>query len=324
MKTIAVVVPNALIVLTPETQREEALELIKKLDAPIAPSTQMEVFPLKFALAAQVLEHVNTMFPAAATDLAPAALAVADVRTNSLVVLANPRDLKKVQMMVEKLDRDESASVVKQRQFALQFAVADELATFLSRAIQAVISPPQQQTQQGQQQGGGQAAGGAQQAPQQLRDSKAVVLEFLSSDGNSERLIRSGLLSDVRVVAEPRTNTLLVSAPEQSMPLLAELIRILDVPSKTVSEYKVITLRNADAVAAVDLLTQLFASANQGGGQNNAVQGVQLEGAQDISSSLVPCSSRPMRARTASSPAAVPMPWNSWRRFCRNLIRRTR
>ncbi|QDT52965.1 Type II secretion system protein D precursor [Caulifigura coniformis] len=286
---IAVNTPNAVLLLSPQTQFDAALDVVKKLDVPVSPEMQMQVFGLKSAVASQVVEHIETLFPSGAENLSPSALVVADIRTNSVVVMARPRDMRTIDDLVKKLDRDQAASVVRQQRFQLQFAVAQELATFLSTAIQTVLNPPIQQTTQGQGQVGQQAAGGTTQGPQQLRDSKAIVLEFLSSDGNDERLIKSGLLSDVRVIAEPRTNSLLVSAPENSMPLLAELIRVLDVQSPSISEFKVFKLYNADALAAVDLLTQLFSSTNQAAGQQGGVQqGINLQGAQDVSSSLVP------------------------------------
>jgi len=286
---IAVNTPNAVLLLSPQTQLDAAMEVVKKLDVPVSPEMQMQVFGLKSAVASQVVEHIETLFPSTAENLSPAALAVADIRTNSVVVMARQRDMRTIDDLVKKLDRDQAASVVRQQRFPLQFAVAQELATFLSTAIQTVLNPPVQQAIQGQGQAGQQAAGGSTQAPQQLRDSKAIVLEFLSSDGNGERLIKSGLLSDVRVIAEPRTNSLLVSAPENSMPLLAELIRVLDVQSQSISEFKVFKLYNADALAAVDLLTQLFSGSNQAAGQQGgAQQGINLQGAQDVSSSLVP------------------------------------
>ncbi|HVJ84490.1 MAG TPA: secretin N-terminal domain-containing protein [Caulifigura sp.] len=289
---IAVAVPNALLILAPQTQLDSAIKIVKEMDVPVAPGMQMQVFPLRAAVATHVQGHIETMFPAGAADSSPTALAVADIRTNSIIVMARPRDMKTIEDMINKIDRDTNASVITQRQFQLQFAVAQELAQFLSLSIQTVISPPAQQTQQGAGQVAGAQAGGAgtSQAPQELRDSKAIVLEFLSSDGNQERIVRSGLLSDVRIVAEPRTNSLMVTAPEQSMALMAELIRILDVQSRTVSEFKVIKLYNADALSAVDLLTQLFSGAQGGGGQQGQTQtpGVNLQGAADVSSSLVP------------------------------------
>lgn len=290
---IAINIPNAILLLTPQTQLAAAMEVVKKLDVPVQTEMAMQVFPLKSAVASQVVTHIETLAPDTPPTpdrLVPSALAVADVRTNSVIVMARPRDMRMIADMIAKVDRDQAASVIRQQRFQLQFAVAQELAQFLSLSIQSVLSPAQQQTAQGQGQAGQPAGGGgATQAPQELRDSKAIVIEFLSGDGNQERLVKSGLLSDVRIIPEPRTNSILVSAPENSMPLLAELIRVLDVQSRSVSEFKVIKLFNADALAAVQLLTELFSGTNQAGGQQGAATpGVNLQNAADISSSLVP------------------------------------
>lgn len=117
------------------------------------------------------------------------------------------------------------------------------------------------------------------------------MLEFLSVDGEAQRVVRSGVLADIRVTADPRLNNLVVTAPEQSMQLIAELIRQLDQPADVVAEIKVYTLRNGDAAGMVRLLEALFASrlGNQQS-QNQLNQGidVQLAGTQDPGSMLVP------------------------------------
>ena len=98
---------------------------------------------------------------------------------------------------------------------------------------------------------------------QQLRDAKSSVLEFMSSSGDNKRLIRSGILADIRVTSNPQANSLVVTAPETSMKLMEELIRQLDTPSTLVAEIKVFTLANGDATAMTTLLNTLFGTTNQ-------------------------------------------------------------
>jgi general secretion pathway protein D len=291
----AVGTPNAILVIAPGTMMDSVLDVATQLDQPVDPESEIEVFHLKYAVASQVDQKLTDFYADARAGLGTTVRHFADIRTNAIIVQARPRNMTEIRDLIEKLDRDKSDSVLATQRVPLRFAVADEMQQFLSRAIQTVLSPPQQQnlqTGQAGQIGGGVGAGQQTQAPQELRDSKAVVLEFLTSDGNSERLIRSGLLTDVKITSEPRTNSLLVSAPAQSMTLVLELIRVLDTPSATTAAYKVFVLKNADAVATAELLQTLFTpggtNQNQGQGGQQQAQGIQIVGATETSSVLIP------------------------------------
>jgi type II secretion system protein D len=202
----------------------------------------------------------------------------ADVRTNSVVVQARPNELAEVRKLIARIDIDDPASTSRMKVIRLKNAVAEELSTTINQALQAVISPPQQTT--GQQGAGG---FGNQQGAQQLRDNKSVAVEFLASAGGIQQLIRSGILADVRVSFDARSNSLIVTAPEASMSLLEALIAELDQTPGATSEIKVFSLKNADAQQSVDLLTTLFENTNQ-----EDQLGVQLAGTEGSSSSLIP------------------------------------
>ncbi|WP_231746812.1 secretin N-terminal domain-containing protein [Maioricimonas rarisocia] len=280
VNVVPVVKPNAVLILAPGNLMESVLTLAQELDQPIDPRAEFEVFRLKHAIASQVVELIEEFYeerPGLGTRLS----AVADIRTNSVVVQGRPADLEELALLIRRIDRDEARAVNQLRIIPLRSALATELAEFLSTTIQNVLNPPQVAGQVG-------GFGGAGQGPQELRDSKAVVLEFLTRDGTAEKLIRSGLLSDIRINADVRSNSLMITAPEQSLPLLEELVHLLDQPSPVVAEIRVFSLENADATAAAELLEALFTQDQQqqqdGGGQ----LGIQIAGADDVSSSLVP------------------------------------
>ncbi|MFG0332873.1 MAG: secretin N-terminal domain-containing protein, partial [Maioricimonas sp. JB049] len=220
VNVVPVVKPNAVLILAPGNLMESVLTLAQELDQPIDPRSEFEVFRLKHAIATQVVELIGDFYeerPGLGTRLS----AVADIRTNSVVVQGRPADLEELALLIRRIDRDEAKAVNQLKIIPLRSALATELAEFLSTAIQNVLNPPQVAGQFG-------GFGGAGQGPQELRDSKAVVLEFLSRDGTAEKLIRSGLLSDIRINADVRSNSLMITAPEQSLPLLEELVRLLD------------------------------------------------------------------------------------------------
>ncbi|GAB4153485.1 MAG: hypothetical protein Tsb009_29900 [Planctomycetaceae bacterium] len=285
---IPVIRPNAVLILASKLDLESILKLIDELDKPVDPQKEFRVFRLKFAVASQVVANMDALFQqqqqAAGGNnqnnqrgLSMRVRAIADVRTNSVIVEAPPNDMAAVANLIQKFDQERINSVSRVKIIPLKNAVADELATLINTAIQSVINPPSTAGLQG----GNLGAGG--QSSQQLRDAKSAVLEFLSPDGDNKRLLRSGILADIRVTANARTNSLIVTAPETSMALMEALIHQLDLPSKMVAEIKVFTLANGDASAMVTLLDGLFSTSTQQGQTN-----VQLALADDASSGLIP------------------------------------
>ncbi len=142
--------PNALLLVGRPENVRMAVELIQRLDQPVLPSTRFEVFPLRNATATtaktmidQFLEQTEAAQQAPATPaatesttLAPKAMIVADVRTNSLIVSAAPRDLTEIAALVARIDSPSGAAVDQVRVFPLRNAVATEMATVLRNAIQ--------------------------------------------------------------------------------------------------------------------------------------------------------------------------------------------
>ena len=268
-----VVQPNALLILASEIELEAVLELADKLDRTTDPGSEFKAFSLKNAVASQIASAVESFYSERG-GLAVRPRIVADVRTNTVIIQGRGNDLAEVQELIESLDKDEPGAVHRVEIIPLNHATATELSELLSTAIQSVSSPPQQS---------GQGGFGGGQGPQELQDGKSVALEFLSNTGAGRELVRSGILVDVRVNADPRSNSLILSAPEASIPLLKALIAELDKSPAAVAEIKVFALKNSDAEQTVELLTTLFEDQNQ-----EDQLGIQIAGAADAASSLIP------------------------------------
>ncbi len=310
---IAVGKPNAVIILASKTDIAAVEDLIDKLDQPVDPATEFEVFRLRYAIASQVVTTLDSFFSGrtgGTTAQAPAqgqstttarsglggrVKSISDSRTNTVIVQARPRDLEEVARLIGELDQVGSKSASQIKLIPLKSALADEMAELLNLAIQSTISPPQQvrSTQGGQGASGG-AGGGGQtgQIDQKLREAKSAVLQFLEGE-DGEQLVESGILADIRINADPRTNSLVVTAPEESLALIEALVKRFDQPSAMVAEIKHFTLQNADASSVVTMLNQLFNDQQQAGqrggaNQQNQQLGIQLAGAEDASSQLIP------------------------------------
>lgn len=295
---IPIVRPNAVLILASKADIDSVLALAEELDQPTDPQMEFEVFPLKHAVAEDVVTTIDDLYPAPTAQanqqridagLAPRVRVTSDARSNSVIVQARPRDMVEIAALIKKLDVDESGAVNQIRIFQLKSATAQELATTLQDSLQSISSS----TGTGATRTGGGGGGGTGgRAGGGGSGVKSAVLQFLTLDGARERIVRSGILDDVNVVADVRTNSLVVTAPEQSMTLMAELIQQLDRPAASVAEIKVFTLENGDATQAVQLLEKLFPPPNQQGqglgGNQNQNQGIQVLGADDAGSGLIP------------------------------------
>jgi general secretion pathway protein D len=231
----ALVKPNSLLLIGRRDGVERVIELVGKLDRPVAPNTQFRVFRLRHA-AAETVQATVAQFFVDRGGLGPRVLAVADFRSNSLIVQAGPRDIVEVAAMVARLDTSHGEAVNEMRIFQLEHSLAEELAPLLQAALSGQPAP-------------GQVAA----------DQRSVMLRFLTVDELGRRRLDSGILTDVRVTADPRANSILVSAPAESMDLIAALIRELDRLPAAEAQIKVFTVVNADAAALVEMLQALFA-----------------------------------------------------------------
>ena len=266
--------PNAVVVIASEADLEAVATLAEQLDQPVPAGTQLEVFKLENAIATQVADAIEAFYEDR-QGLFPQVRVFADIRTNSLVVNAEPNGLAEVRKLVRDLDRGESGLVSRIEVVALEFATAELLADTINEALRAVLNPAQ--AQQG---GGGGAAAGGNDA-QALQAARSVIVEYVTATGE---VGRSGLLADVSVAPDVTGNRLILTAPERTMPLLVALVAALDAPGGARADVKVFTLQNADAEAAVETLRELFET-DAGA---DAPAGVTLDGTADSGSNLVP------------------------------------
>src|SRR5262249_59918757 len=98
--------------------------------------------------------------------------------------------------------------------------------------------------------------------------TKTVSLRFLKpgKDGQFE----SGYLEDVHITPDVRSNSLIISAPKETMELLQEVITALDQPSAARANVNIFTLKKADATLTANMLQQLFGAAGATGARPGA------------------------------------------------------
>ncbi len=191
--------------------------------------------------------------------LIPKALVVADAHSNSLVVSAGPRDLVEIKTLLSKIDVGTAAAVDEVRVFSLRNTLATELETVLETAINPSTEG-----------GDGEAA------------TRSAALQFIAIDAETKRRLQSGVLTNVRIAADERANTLVVTAPSDSMELIAALIEQMDRSASAEAELKVFTIANGDATSLAEMLETLFGTTEDNdepggfGAGGNGLVGLQL------------------------------------------------
>lgn len=226
--------PNALLLIGWGEAVNAAKKLIQQLDRPVSPESQMRVFPLKYAPVAEVTSTI-TEFLNGRGGLAPDVTVTSNPRTNSLIVHAAPRDMQEVEQLIERLDVGSAESVNQARMVRLRNSLAADVAATITSALTA-------------------ARGGA-------TGRRSAALEMLLVQPDGERVVTSGLLDSVTLTPDPRTNSIFVTGPADSLPLVERLIEQLDESPAASAQIKVFQVANGDASDLVTVLRSLFPEA---------------------------------------------------------------
>ena len=258
---LPLVKPNTILLIGKQESINGAKELIAKLDTPVNPNVAFQIFPLKHAASDILASQITTAFtnrPGYGSYLAPMVSVVSDPRTNALIVQASPRDIAEVAAMIQKLDVPGGEITSFVRSFPLKNALAQDLASVLQNAFS--------------------------------NNSNQQRQAMLSLGGVDEKgnLVRSSVQYNVTVVAEPRSNTLLVTAPPETMSLVAAIIAQLDQLPSAESRIRVFTLVNGNAYDLTTLLTNIFTSgAGTGAGTQTSQIATVRPGTEEGDSTLV-------------------------------------
>ncbi|MGA1466512.1 MAG: secretin N-terminal domain-containing protein [Phycisphaerales bacterium] len=220
---------NALVVAAPTPIVELAAELVEQLDSgEAAGASTVRVRALSFADAGQVAQSLNLALPGLTS---PATGGPVDVRViaapgaNALMLVGTPADLDEVEKLIEPLDLRPSTDAVDAESFPLQYATATQIAPIVQRVL----------------------------ADQQQSDPRVLIERMRRSRGQID------LTPPVRVDADPRTNTLLVSGPAQTVALAKSLIERLDVPDPSADRsYALFVPEKADPARLVQSATRVL------------------------------------------------------------------
>src|ERR1017187_6934477 len=220
-------------------------ELIPKTDEMVT-----QIIPVRYANVSQLLKDLEPLKPAYAT-------LTANDSANALVLTDTRANVRRMVEIVNALDTSVS-SVSTVRVFPLKYADAKDLAA----AVKELFQAPTTNQQQGNNArqffrgfGGGGPGGGGPGGGQ-------------GSGGDNAAAQR--VVPHVSAVADDRSNSLVVSAPEEYIPTIEQLVREIDVSVSDVTELRAFHLANADPVETAALFAQLFPDDSKTADQNQA------------------------------------------------------
>ena len=254
----ALVKPNAVLLIGRATGVDAVEKIIKELDVEAGAADRFKVLPLKYLAAVDAERTLNYLYVQSLQQqnadgipgLTPRVRIVADYRSNAIIVVGSQRDVEEIEDLLSQIDTEGTDTVAELQVFPLRNAVAEEVAEVLNDAL---LTNQSQQAQQGQTQGQvGGAGGGTGSANTQARSSnRSMRLEMRKLDAEGKRLldekIASGVLSNVVITFNERTNSVVVTAPKGSMPLIAEIVRQLDELPTQEAFVRVFTIIKGDA-----------------------------------------------------------------------------
>jgi len=204
-----------------------------------------QILPIRYLDAAKVVETLSPL-------LGPDAKLSANADSNALIMTDTLVNIRRIATIIQALDTS-VASISTIRVFPLQYADATQLAQIINQLFQ-------------------------QQSNASSRRGAPPILPFMrfgrggSRGGNSSNAASSparAAASRVTAVADDRTNSLVVSAPEDLMSTIETLVKQIDTAATEPTEIRIFPLQNADAMETADLLTQLFTELNSGTAQQS-------------------------------------------------------
>jgi type II secretory pathway component GspD/PulD (secretin) len=225
----------------------EIIKQIEELSAVTVPDIQ--IYELKFVDSAQMSALLQRLYEQVLGPRIGTVSITPLGKPNALLLIGRPENVKMAIELVQRLDQP-VVPTSRFEVFPLKHAAATEAKTLVDSFLGA---------------GAGQSEGQATAAPTTGGGSSSNAA---NSSANIPTLTPRAL-----VVADPRTNSLIVSASPRDIAEVAALVSRIDTPGAS-AELKVFTVVNGDATALKDMLTSLFSvpadSGGGGGGGNDA------------------------------------------------------
>ena len=177
------------------------MAIIKEIDVPSV-GEELVIIPLQYASVADVGKSISQLFVQSAKKRGRTTAAKIKIipyeRTNSLIVFAPKAQIEKLRRLLEQLDTEAPKGGGKIHVYYLQHANAEEL-------VKVLTNLPTKQA-----------------GTTKSRNTKAAAAKA------------PPLSTDLKITADPETNSLIITAPKEEYIILEEVIQKLDIPRRMV------------------------------------------------------------------------------------------
>jgi len=258
---------NTILITDTESNIQRILEILEYVDQPIETSVETRIYELHYAEAGQIASKLATLIqesqskenqpqvaaarprantppgiirarksPATraaevttAQDLAArgiiqgAVKVVADDRTNILIVISDPCNFAFFDKIIDVLDRAVAPEITVQV-IAMEYADAEEISGILNEFIGAASSD-KDAVAGGATERGAENAGGS----QALRDYVARKAQRIQTSTSGEKAKIGQLSADTKILADKRTNSILLMGRKADLAALQDVISQLDI-----------------------------------------------------------------------------------------------
>ena len=196
----------------------------------------IQIIPVKYADVTQLIQNMEPLLPTYAT-------LSANPGSNAVILTDTQTNIRRMAEIVRALDTSIS-EISRLKVFPLEYADAEEVAQIINEIFEArsrattdrdrdrrtrrvfgPFGPP-----------GGDNQQDATQSRSAARQTQALVV----------------------AVADERTNSVVVSAPDEIMPVIEQMIKEIDAMKEDITELRVFPLRYADAEETAKVITDIF------------------------------------------------------------------
>ena len=225
---------NALLVAANQANLEEVeylVELLSSTGDQLLKDREIALIAVEGDTAENMSDLLDELYVDDANRRRPNSVRVVpDSRSNGVLVNGSPGDVRAIRDLIQRLDTQDPARLVEVRTVALASANSIETVALIESVLR----------------GGGRSRRGA-----------ATVLRYLGEDGDPVE-VSLALRDVIALTPDVRTNSVIVSAPPDSLSLLVRMISDLDTSSTGAKSVRVFELVNADAAAMREILIDLF------------------------------------------------------------------
>ena len=243
VRIIPMTSPNGMLLIGWGDAMDVAKEFIASLDLPPSvENSRLHFFKLKYISATNARATVQGTLPAPPMQgggfVARLQLFI-DQRTNLLIVQGAPNEIAEVEQILKEIDVPDAGPSLEVKPILVKHSLVTDMQQTLTQAITSGTT-----------------------------DGKSPALELRLQSEEGQRIVRSGILSDVLITTDVRKNILFVRAPEACMEFLEELINLIDTANPEAA-IKIFQIEHGDANSLIVMLERLIPSniAGQAGPQ---------------------------------------------------------